>query len=202
MSKTGFFLAAVAAICIVFSSGCSPVVRNRTLPVSIRTVYIPMIRNTTQQPGFEERFTVAFQEEVLADGRLDIVSRRQADAIVDIEVAQFGNPPVALDPDQFAGTKVYKVEARMKIIQNIPGRPLIGGLRDVEAEYVFNDDPRATAFNPEPYEIDQLARVFARECLLELITGEYEFEKRTLLNLGTGEKADKEENRSGLNLPE
>ncbi len=169
------WLAGLTMILTVFlGSACSPVVRDRTLPPSVRSIYMPMIDNRTSEIGLEERLTVAAQEEFLADGRLDLVREDEADAIVDVTLRQFQVTPLALDSDDYATAKMYRLETTFRIKENIPGRPSIGGRRSFMTQYFFNDDPRTTTFNPEPDEKAELARVFSRQLVLEVITGQFD----------------------------
>jgi hypothetical protein len=154
-------------------TGCHPLVRARTLPPSIRNVYVPMIINRTAEPGLEEQLTVAFQEELLADGRLNLVKQKEADATVRITLIQFIPESVRLDEDKFAIRLSWTLQANMEIEENIPGRPLLGGLRKITASHEFNSDPRTTTFNGEPFEKELFASNFARIAAMELITGEF-----------------------------
>ncbi len=155
----------------ILMSGCSTVVRQRTLPPSVRSVYVPMIQNRTSEPGLEELLTVAVQREILADGRLDVLKEKDADATLYVTVTRFDEKPLTFDSDNFGTQKTYNVEAIFQVVENIPGRPAIGGDRDIEVEVFYNDDPRSTTFNPEPRERDEMARVFSQVLVLELMTG-------------------------------
>lgn len=183
-------------------SGCSPVVRDRTLPPSIGSVYVPMITNRTSETGLEERLTVAIQEEILADGRLDVVPRRDADATVEITLNSFNERSGTLDDEGFAAIKFMDIAGTMDIRENIPGRPLVGERRDLELSYLYNDDPRTTTYNPEPAEIRQMARFFAREVLLELMTGELEDDAVVILGAPAGSENRAPDANQRVRLPE
>lgn len=158
-------------------SACTPLVRDRTLPPSIRTVHVPMILNRTSEPGLEERMTVAVQEEILADGRLRLATSREADAILRIYLTDFQNRPSSFDVDGFATNRVYEVTANILVEENIAGRPKIGDYRPVLATHFYNADPRRTTFDPEPRTMEELHRIFAREVVLSLLTGELDPEE-------------------------
>lgn len=162
------------AMVLLLGTGCTPLVRERTLPPSIRSVYIPMIDNRTQEYGLEERFTEAFQREVLADGRLRVVREKEADAIIRITLVNFAAVPQSFDSDRFPTSQTYQVEARMQIQENLPGRPTIGGTRQFRTNHFFNADPRTTTYDPEPRRKEELATAFARDAMLELMTGDFE----------------------------
>lgn len=159
---------------VLLLAGCSPIVRSRTLPPSIRNVYVPMIVNRTAMPGLEEELTTALQEEILADGRLNLVKQKDADAIVRITLIQFVPASEKLDEDKFSTRQMWTVEADMEVEENVPGRPLIGGIRKVLATQSYNADTRTTTFNGEPYEREILATNFGRVATMELIAGEFD----------------------------
>ncbi len=155
-------------------SACAPLVRERTLPPSIRTVHVPMIVNRTSEPGLEERIVVAVQEEIMADGRLRLENRRRADAHVRIFLTEFSDRPLVFDVDGFPTNRFYEIRGDILVEENIPGRPQIGDFRPVRAEHYYDADPRRTTFDPEPRSKEEIYRKFAREVVLQLLTGELE----------------------------
>src|SRR2546426_6873593 len=58
---------------------CQRIQPVRTLPDWVRGIYIPMVQNKSTEPGVEEVVTRLAQEEFLADGRVRIVPKEQAD---------------------------------------------------------------------------------------------------------------------------
>ena len=62
----------------------------------------------------------------------------------------------------------------LEVEENVPGRPLIGGIRKVLATQSYNADTRTTTFNGEPYEREILATNFGRVATMELIAGEFD----------------------------
>jgi hypothetical protein len=163
---------AIIAVAL-FLTGCTPLVRQRTLPASVRSVHVPMIVNRTAQPGLEERMTVAVQRELLADGRLRVVRRQEADAIVQIELRDFDRVGFSFDADDFPTTQMLRVEATMEIRENIPGTPLIGGRRLIIVEQPYDADTRSIFYNALPDSLDFFYEGFGRQIVQELLTGDY-----------------------------
>lgn len=156
-------------------AGCQPIVRERTLPPSIRTISVPMAFNRTAEPAFEEYLTIAVQEEFDYDGRLKRARRTQdADAIIRIFITDWDTSTFALDADGFPVAQEHAVRVHIHIFENIPGLPMIGEPRVVDEIFIFHADPRATTFDPEPRRRDQFARALARSIVMEVITGEFE----------------------------
>lgn len=170
-------LAAVAALLLLFAgTACTRVPRSRTLPNSVKNVYVPMVVNRTAEPALEERLTQFMQEEILADGRLNLSKKKNADAVIEVELRHYERGTFDTSPGDFATTQRAKLDGVVKIVRNIPGRPKIGGTRNVHGDATFNYDIRSTTFVPEPDYKDELLRSFAREFIREVMTGEYEDE--------------------------
>jgi outer membrane lipopolysaccharide assembly protein LptE/RlpB len=86
--------------------GCGYTLRG-TLPPHIKTIFVPIFRNRTQEPGIESVVTRAVVEGFSTNGRLRVVSREQADAILDGEVIGYTIASVAFDRD--ANVRLYRL---------------------------------------------------------------------------------------------
>lgn len=157
----------------LFAAGCTPIVRVRTLPSSIRSVHVPMVVNRSAEPGLEERLTVALQEELLADGRLNVVQRNRADAIIEVTIRDFSRLSAGFDNDDFATDRTFAVDSELSIIENVPGQPLIGEKRRLITRVGYGADPRRTQYEPEDERKVNLYRELARQIVMEVLTGEF-----------------------------
>jgi hypothetical protein len=165
-------LAALALILLL--GACTRVSRQRTLPPSIRVVHIPMILNRSAEPGLEEDATRMVQKEFLADGRLELArDPRQADAILEITIKDYLDDPVALDSDDFTRRTRLTIEADVRIVQNIPGKPVFGGARKLTSTTTTTNDKRRINYVPEPEAKDAALQRFAQLVVREVLTGAY-----------------------------
>lgn len=153
-------------------SACNRVPRVRTLPPSVKTAYVPMVLNRSAEPAVEERLTAYLQEEILADGRLRLVQRNQADVIVEFVLRDFRSRPVGFDGNEFGTARMYEMTGNLAVRENIAELPLIGGYRPVPFKWNYNDDTRSTTYEPEPMALENALRFYAREIVRELMTGE------------------------------
>lgn len=167
-------VACAAALAVVAAlPGCSSHVhREVTLPKSIRTIYVPMFLNRSEEIGLEEQATILTQEQFLADGRLRAGSMKDADAIVQVTLKKFIVETRGTDND-FADFNEYTLRAGIRIERNEPGRTLVGGERVVEAKSFGSVDKRSISFEPEPVWKERLLRELARVIVQETMTGEY-----------------------------
>jgi len=159
---------------MVLTTSCAKVSRERTLPPSINSVYVPMAVNRSAEIGIEEDLTVYFQEEILADGRMELETRRASDAHLIITITDFEEDVQSFDTENYPRRIRQTVVAKIEIIQNVPGKPAFGPPRRVTASRTFNNDTRTITYVPEPTGRDTVLREFARKAVQEVITGRFE----------------------------
>lgn len=78
--------------------GCGYTV-NGTLPSHIKTVAVPIFQNRTSEPAIEGLITRAVVEAFSTNGRLKVVSREQADAVLDGEITSYAVSSIAFNRD-------------------------------------------------------------------------------------------------------
>jgi outer membrane lipopolysaccharide assembly protein LptE/RlpB len=89
--RLGLLLALVGAL-----SGCGYTLRG-TLPDHIKTVAVPVFVNRTSEPAVENLLTRAVVEAFSTNGRLQVVSPAEADAVLEGEVVGYEVQSVAFD---------------------------------------------------------------------------------------------------------
>ena len=72
------------------------------LPPGVSSVAIPVLVNKTLEPGIEIPFTRAFLREFIQDGRIKVVDRREADAIIEGIIKSFYILSVSYDKSGYA----------------------------------------------------------------------------------------------------
>lgn len=102
MRRRAFLLLPLAGLL----GGCGYTVRG-TLPSHIQSVAVPIFRNRTQEPAVESLITRAVVEGFSTNGRLRVVGREQADAILDGEVTGYAVGSIAFDKD--ANVRLYRL---------------------------------------------------------------------------------------------
>lgn len=71
------------------------------VPPGLSSIAIPTFKNSTFEPGIEIPFTQAFLNEFIQDRRVKVVSRAEADTILEGVVADFKTYGVAYDRSGF-----------------------------------------------------------------------------------------------------
>lgn len=83
------------------------------LPADIKTVAIPVLENRTAKPFVETDMTRALADAFATDGRLRVVGRERADALVEGEVIGYELVSIAFDPA--ANVRLYRLVVTMNV---------------------------------------------------------------------------------------
>ena len=97
---------ALALMMALLAGGCGYTVGG-TLPPHIQTIAVPIFRNSTREPAVESIITRAVVEAFSTNGRLRVVHRSEADAILDGEIIGFSVGAIAFDKD--ANISLYRL---------------------------------------------------------------------------------------------
>jgi outer membrane lipopolysaccharide assembly protein LptE/RlpB len=93
----------LSIICLVLLMACGykMVGKETHVPTGLNSIAIPTLKNKTFEPGIEIPFTQAFLNEFIQDKRVKVVSRAEADAILEGVVTDFTAYGVAYDKSGF-----------------------------------------------------------------------------------------------------
>lgn len=98
--------AALALAALLLAGGCGYTVGG-TLPSHIQTIAVPIFHNSTREPAVESLITRAVVEAFSTNGRLRVVDRAQADAILDGDITGYSIGSIAFDKD--ANVRLYRL---------------------------------------------------------------------------------------------
>ena len=93
----------LSIICLVLLMACGYKMTGKEthVPPGLSSIAIPTLKNKTFEPGIEIPFTQAFLNEFIQDRRVKVVSRAEADAILEGVVTDFTAYGVAYDKSGF-----------------------------------------------------------------------------------------------------
>jgi outer membrane lipopolysaccharide assembly protein LptE/RlpB len=90
-------------MCVILVMGCGykMVGKETHVPPGLNSVAIPTFKNQTFEPGIEVPFTQAFLKEFILDRRVNVVSRAEADSILEGVIKKFYIFSVSYDKSGF-----------------------------------------------------------------------------------------------------
>ena len=158
---------------ILAVTGCQFTSRIRTLPEEIQSVYVPMFINNTYQPGLEELATRATVEAFLADGRLNVVSPREADVLVQGIIQEYTDQASGSESDEFH--MMNTIDARVLVKLYAPNDRLnpINVYKHFTVSRSYISDVRRMDLTIPEDAIRDLMEAVGERVVLEVMTGQF-----------------------------
>jgi hypothetical protein len=101
-------MAFCAAACVV-PAGCVGYKLGNTLPPGIKTVYVPMFINKTDEPMVETEVTRAVLQELQKDGSLEVVGEDYANSILEVSLVKITFKPLSFQQSERMTAKEYRL---------------------------------------------------------------------------------------------
>ena len=159
-------------MCFVFLSSCTFSQREKTLPSSVQSINVPLCRNETSEPGLSEIATRYFIEEFLADGRLDVTGKNDADALVEITLTHFNNSVASTTgKDVFPLTNWIDIRADVTVLTTTSPKTIMKERKGIEVTQTHVSDTRRVNFEPETEAKARALRTLAHKIVREVISG-------------------------------
>jgi len=164
-------LLTISILTLCLSACATNVYRTRTLPEWVTRVYVPMFQNQSYETGIEEIATRLVIEEFLADGRLDVVEKDDADLIVKVSLIDYNSAPDAFESEDFPENTKITTAAKVELWS-----PSDNQKPFVEVGTVIREQTCVSDFRRSDMVIDVDARDItltglARAIVREVITG-------------------------------
>ena len=158
---------------IVNGCGYALVGRGNFLPPDVKTIQVPSFINQTTRVELEQRVTQAVAEELVARGRLQVVTLpAEADLILRGTIQGFHVTPVAFNEQVRATKYEARVTAKIELVDHRADDKVLWK----NDQYVFTEtysiDPDSTdAFDQETRAIREIAERFSRSVVTNLLEG-------------------------------
>lgn len=166
----------IPGLCLLVASvlalpACETIRPVRTLPSWVRGIYIPMIENTSTEPGLEEVATQLTQEEFLADGRVRIVQKRDADLILKAKITDYWVTIDDLSDEDIPSREAINMITELRLYDPLdPDQPM-ASLGVIETLTTFRSDTRSARYIVKPDADRQALEQLARQIVDRTITG-------------------------------
>ncbi len=159
-------------IFLFLSSGCGYHFRRGESPYhDIKNIFIEVVRNNTKEAGIEKYFTSSLYDEFTKSKIFSLVSREDADAVLETALISYSVGPVFFDPDNRAiEYRVYLIIRA--VLRNKNGLIIFDSGEISKEDSYFVAEGSVIDIKRNEYEtVDIVARNTAEE-IHDLITGE------------------------------
>jgi hypothetical protein len=164
-------LALSLALVTTLLGGCERIAPIRTLPSWVRGIYIPVFKNESYEPGIEEQATILTQEAFLADGRLDVVHKQDADTMLVVKIVEWRESGGGHSGDKITDEYRAYVRAAVQLYEPYGDKTLLADLGEVRVDDRFHTDTRSSWYEAEPDRKERLLRSLADQIMMRTLTG-------------------------------
>jgi hypothetical protein len=98
--KKSLVLLSLAVAALATFTACGDIPVSKSLPDDIVKVAVPIFENKSGQPGVENELTRKTVQELLVDGRIQVTSREQADAVLQGTIQRYDRLVLTRDANQ------------------------------------------------------------------------------------------------------
>lgn len=107
-------------------SSCQGYKLGSQLPEDISSVYVPTVRNQTNEPLLENEVTQAILNEIQRDGSLSIQSEEDADALLYVTITDYRIDPLSFESENRSRPDEYRLilTARVEMVRRDNGKIL------------------------------------------------------------------------------
>ena len=162
-------LGLIAIACALVS--CERVYPVRTLPSWVRSVYIPMAQNTSFEPGVEETLTQILQREFLADGRLSVARKQDADIQLSATITDYWILIDKVDGDRIPRRQEINIVTRVLLFDPLNNEVPVADLGLFETRAAFFSDFRSIFQVTEPTAKTNALTILALQIVNRTING-------------------------------
>ena len=114
-------------VCFLLSSGCGYhlVGYGSALPSHIRTIAVPVFQNTSTEPNIHRDATDAIRQIFITDGRLKLVSTREADLLVRGILTDYQLRAVSFSGKDMAEEYIVRLGVQVEAYDRAKGKVLL-----------------------------------------------------------------------------
>jgi len=142
---------------------------HRVLPAEIERVYVPMAKNKTYEPGLEELITNGFTTELLADGRLELVRKRQSDAVIQVTVEEYNERTRKFESDDIERSREISLILKAELFDRDDLENPFAHTEEIPVKLSYTSDYRSSYAELDVDARERLARETGRRLLMAVM---------------------------------
>jgi hypothetical protein len=154
---------------LLFTSACAGY-RLGNIPYKqlegVRTIYVPVVKNDTYEPGLQVMTTNAVIRALNNDGTYQTSRIANADATLEVKIVKFERQPVRLSRDNVRTTDQYRIRlvAQATLVNHRTGTKVFTDLRATgETDFFVQQDIQEAERQAIPIAADKLARLLVNQ---------------------------------------
>lgn len=143
---------------LAVTAGCAGN-QTRSIPANVNSVYFAPVQNDSSEPGLENILTDEATQQILADGRVDLVDQKEADVTVKSTITNYKRIPLIYNDQDIVQQYKVRVEMKIRMLDAETGE-VLNQFDNVFRETTYSDvnPPVETEFAAQQRVLRKLAR--------------------------------------------
>jgi len=143
--KKNNWLLSFSISCFLFSGcGYHLVGLGTSLPSHLKTISIPVFKNTSSQPEIHRELTSAVLEAFISDGRLKVAKKGKANLIMEATLTYYKKRNVAFGTQDLVSNIIIEVEIELKVTDQVKNEIFMQEKLKTQWDYISTSDIAAT----------------------------------------------------------
>jgi hypothetical protein len=126
----------------------------------VRSIYVPTVKNETNEPGMQIQATNAILRALDNDGTYRSARTASADATLEVVITKFERRPMRSNRDNLTTTEQYRMDitAKATLVNHRTGQKVFSQITAVgQTDYFFQDDLQESERQAIPTALEKLA---------------------------------------------
>ena len=143
--KKNNWLLSFSISCFLFSGcGYHLIGTGNSLPTHLKTISIPVFKNSSSQPEIHRELTSAVLEAFISDGRLKVAKKGNADLVMDATLVFYQKRNVSFGSQDLVSNIIVEVEIDLTITDQIKNKIFMKEKFKTQWDYKSTSDIAAT----------------------------------------------------------
>ena len=114
--------------------------RSNHLPAHLKTISIPVFKNTSSQPEIHRELTSAILQSFISDGRLKVTKKANADLVMKGTLSYYNKRAVSFNSQDLVADFIIEIEVELEVIDQVKNKIFLKEQLKNQWDYKSNSD--------------------------------------------------------------
>ena len=112
----------------------------KNLPAHLKTISIPVFKNTSSQPEIHRELTSAILQSFISDGRLKVVKKEDADLVMNGTLSYYNKRAVSFNSQDLVADFIIEIEVKLEVFDQVKNKMFLKEELKNQWDYKSNSD--------------------------------------------------------------
>ncbi|MEC7786206.1 MAG: LptE family protein, partial [Nitrospinota bacterium] len=125
---------------LFYGCGYHLVGTGKNLPVHLKSISIPVFKNTSSQPEIHRELTSAILQSFISDGRLKVTKKENADLVMDGTLSYYNKRAVSFNSQDLVADFIIEIEVELEVLDQVKNKIFLKEKLRNQWDYKSNSD--------------------------------------------------------------